>query len=111
VSMKVTQRSASDISRLRGANVISKAAYDDISPGKGCQHHDDLYARTEPAGYRREESTRLMIVIDFYRSRRGSPGVQLCSGNRLLLSAGDAFGVRCFSLSGKEFANVIQFIS
>ena len=32
------------------------------------------------------------------------------SGHRLLACAGDAVRIRCLSLSGKEFANVIQFI-
>ena len=53
---------------------------------------------------RNEESTRLMVVI-------GSIGVDAALPDRLLVSAGHAVRVRCFGLRGKEFANVIQFIS
>ena len=37
--------------------------------------------------------------------------LHLLWGPVLLASAGHAFGVRCFCLSGKEFADVIQFVS
>jgi hypothetical protein len=112
-SAKVTQRNARNISRARGANVTSKPDYDDISRGKGREHNHDLYARAQQARDRSEESTRLMIMIGLSDSsrRRGSPELQLCCGNRLLASAGDAVRVRCVSFSGKEFANVIQFRS
>ena len=40
-----------------------------------------------------------------------TPGRHLHCVNRLLASAGHVFRVRCFTLSGKEFANVIQFVS
>src|SRR5437879_130256 len=61
--MKVMPRNARNILRVRGANVISKTDRDAISRGKRCEHHDDLHARSEPAGNRSAQSTGLVDIL------------------------------------------------
>ena len=47
VSTKVTQHDVRNISKVRGANVISKPDCGNISRGKGREHYDDLHARAQ----------------------------------------------------------------